>query len=65
MTGPRKTDQQPEVLTLAEASEFLRLCSHTVAKRATAGEIPGRKVGREWRFNRSSLKRYLDGNRAA
>ena len=61
MTGAKHS----EVLTLAEASELLRLCSHTVAKKATKGELPGKKIGREWRFNRSTLLRYIDGDRRA
>jgi excisionase family DNA binding protein len=61
VTGTKQSD----VLTLAEASQLLRLCSHTVAKKATKGELPGKKIGREWRFNRSTLLRYLDGDRPA
>lgn len=58
-------NDSPEVLTLAEAAAFLRLCSHTVSKLARAGQIPGRRIGREWRFLRSELEKYLHGNRAA
>ncbi len=54
-----------DVLTLEEAAEFLRLCTHTVSKLTRAGSIPGRKIGREWRFLRSELERYLHGHRAA
>lgn len=65
MTDQALTPEQGEVLTLTEAAALLRLCSHTVAKRATKGELPGKKIGREWRFNRATLLRYIDGHRAA
>lgn len=55
----------PEVLTLEEAAKLLRLCPHTVSKQARKGVLPGKKCGREWRFNRSELMRCLNGDRAA
>jgi excisionase family DNA binding protein len=49
----------PEVLTLAEAALFLRVCSHTLSKYARDGKVPGQRIGREWRFLRSELQAYL------
>lgn len=54
---------EPAVLTLDEAAAFLRLCSHTVSKRARKGEIPGRRIGSTWRFLRTDLERYVHGDR--
>jgi excisionase family DNA binding protein len=48
-----------DVLTLAEAAELLRIDEQTVAKAADRGELPGRKLGGEWRFARSAVLRWL------
>jgi excisionase family DNA binding protein len=50
-----------DVLTLAEAAELLRIDEQTVAKAADRGELPGRKLGGEWRFARSAVLRWLAG----
>lgn len=50
----------PEVLTLSEAARFLRLPVKTVEKLATEGALPGRKIGKEWRFWRGALERWLE-----
>jgi excisionase family DNA binding protein len=50
-----------DVLTLAEAAELLRIDEQTVAKAAEGGELPGRKLGGEWRFARSAVLRWLAG----
>lgn len=49
------------VLTLAQAAEFLQLSSRTVTKLAVAGTIIGRKVGSQWRFLRTDLEAYVHG----
>ena len=52
----------PVVLTLEEAAELLRLDVTEMRKLATSGEIPGRKVGDQWRFSRAGLLNWLSGN---
>ena len=49
-----------DVLTAAEAAELLQAEDETVLALAEAGELPGRKVGGEWRFARAALLRWLD-----
>ena len=51
----------PEVLTLSEAAELLRVDAAVVRKLAEAGGLPGRQVGDEWRFSRSLLFDWLAG----
>lgn len=51
-----------EVLTFAEACEFLRLSKPTLRKCVNNGTIRGRRVGRDWRFLRSELEAYLKGS---
>lgn len=48
-----------EVLTLAEAAALLRVPAEAVRARAERGELPGRRLGGEWRFARSALMAWL------
>ncbi|MGQ9689384.1 MAG: helix-turn-helix domain-containing protein [Desulfobaccales bacterium] len=50
-----------EVLTVAEAAEFLRLTPYAVRRLARRGVLPGRKLGKEWRFYRPDLVAWLRG----
>jgi excisionase family DNA binding protein len=51
--------EQPEVLTPAQAAELLQVDEKTVRTLATRGELPGRKLGRHWRFSRRALLDWL------
>jgi excisionase family DNA binding protein len=51
----------PEVLTLAQAAELLQLEPDAVAELAAAGELPGRRIGDEWRFSRTAVLAWLGG----
>jgi excisionase family DNA binding protein len=55
----------PEVLTLPEAAALLRLEEVAVRAAADAGELPGRRVGEEWRFSRSALLAWLGAPQGA
>lgn len=59
MPSREVTDAGAEILTAAEASELLRVSVKTVLRLARAGELPGRKVGREWRFARREVMAWL------
>ncbi|MEI6564071.1 MAG: acetate--CoA ligase [bacterium] len=47
------------VMTLDEAAAFLKTPKSTLYKMLEANKIPARKVGRQWRFNRSELDQWL------
>lgn len=49
----------PDVLTLEEASDYLRLSIETVANLALKGNIPGRKIENDWRFLKSAIDDWL------
>lgn len=55
------TVARPEVMTLEEVAEFLRLPESTVRHHAARLEIPGRQVGDQWRFSRRALDEWLRG----
>jgi excisionase family DNA binding protein len=49
----------PEVLTLAQVAEFLQVEEDAARELAERGELPGRKVGDEWRFSRQAVLDWL------
>jgi excisionase family DNA binding protein len=40
-------------------AELLRIDEETVEQMADAGELPGRRLGDAWRFNRAAVLRWL------
>jgi excisionase family DNA binding protein len=48
-----------EVMTAAEAAEYLRLHVKTLCRLARMGKVPACKVGNEWRFVKETLDRWL------
>src|SRR6266478_5779807 len=54
---------EPEVLTLGEAAALLRLPKEEVVRLAQSGKLPGRRIGKSWRFSRVLLLAWLGGER--
>ena len=52
----------PEVLTLAEAAELLRVGADELDGLASRDEVPARRIGSKWRFNRDALMAWLNGD---
>jgi len=50
---------QSEVLTLEGLAELLEVAPELVAGLAQTGEIPGRRIGSEWRFARAAVLAWL------
>ena len=50
----------PLVLTIEEASKYLRIPLSSLYKLAQEGKIPCQKVGRHWRFRRETIDHWLD-----
>jgi excisionase family DNA binding protein len=48
------------VMTTQEVAEYLRLNERTVLKLAAQGELPGIRLGNQWRFRRAVLDAWLD-----
>ena len=48
-----------EVLTMGEVAELLRVSTRTVSRLARARKIPGKKIGKEWRFYRAEVEKCL------
>ena len=52
-------EDRPEILTLDEAAALLRLEAPALDQAAQNGELPGRKIGGEWRFSKEALLSWL------
>jgi excisionase family DNA binding protein len=57
------TGNTQDVLTGDEVAAILRVSRDTVYRLSARGELPGRKVGRIWRFPKSAIEEYLRGER--
>jgi excisionase family DNA binding protein len=60
---PRKTTPHPmpeqEILNIDGAAAFLGVSVKTFSKVLREGDVPGRKVGREWKFSRQALVEWI------
>lgn len=54
----------PDIMTIGETAEYLRISMSTLYKLAQDGRIPCQKVGRHWRFRRETIDRWLDERKA-
>jgi len=53
-----------EVLTIEEAAELLGVSVKTFNKVLHSENIPGRKIGREWKFSRQALIDWIGAGRS-
>jgi len=53
-------EAENEIMTVEEVAVYLRLQPQTIYKWAQEKRIPAAKLGKEWRFRRSILDRWLD-----
>ncbi len=48
-----------EVMTLEEVAKYLRVTKTTIYRLLRRGKIPAGKVGRQWRFDKTSIDEWL------
>ena len=53
------------IMTLAEVAQYLKLGERTVLKMVHAGEIPGARIGNQWRFIGSVVDQWLKSKTGA
>lgn len=52
-----------ELLTVAQAAEYLQVCHKTVRRLITTNKLTASKVGnRTWRIKKSDIAEYLEKN---
>lgn len=49
-----------DVMTIDELAGYLKLSKSTLYKLSQEGKVPGRKVGKHWRFSRPVIDRWLE-----
>ena len=47
------------VLTVNELSDYLKLHPTTIYRLLKAGQLPGFRIGSDWRFNVKEIERWL------
>lgn len=57
-------EQPKEFMSTEELAQWLGVPGYTVAREAREGRLPGRKVGRGWRFSRTAILEYFRGSDA-
>jgi len=56
----------PRVLTVKELSAYLRVHPSTIYKLLRRGELPGFRIGTDWRFNAEVIDRWcLERNKSS
>ncbi len=48
-----------EIMTADQVAEHLQISRDMVYQLTTRGELPGRKVGRIWRFSREAIDEFM------
>ena len=54
-----------EVLTIKEVAALLKIAEKTAYVMAQRGELPGFKVGGQWRFKRSDIDDWIEEKKKA
>lgn len=49
-----------QVMTLDELALYLKIPKSTLYKLVQQGRIPGQKLGKQWRFGRAAIDRWLE-----
>ena len=66
MNDAKKTarvEPLPEVMTATEVSEYLRIHPATVYRLLRSKQLPGFRVGGEWRFLGEAIDRFAAGEK--
>ena len=50
----------PEIMTLQQVAEYLKFSKDKVYQMANAGKIPAIKIGKQWRFDKTDLEKWLE-----
>jgi len=53
-----------DILTIVELSSYLRIPKSTLYKLVREGAIPSQKIGRQWRFRKPAIDRWLESMKA-
>ncbi len=57
-------DRLPLVLDASWVARLMSCSMNTLYELCRRGELPAKRIGRQWRFGRESLRRYIEGGAA-
>ena len=57
---PDCLDRMPDLLRPKQLAEYLQLSQRSVCRLLERGDIPGVKVGGQWRFRKTAVDEWLD-----
>ena len=60
-----KMTSQDDILTISEVASLLKVAEKTVYGLAQKGNIPGFKVGGQWRFKRTAIDSWIEAKTKA
>ena len=49
-------------MTMDEIAEYLKVSKETIYKMAQKGQIPGSKIGNQWRFRKERVDSWLESH---
>jgi len=52
------------IFTIQELSEYLRISRSTLYKLAQEDRLPGQKIGKNWRFRKEAIDKWLEEKNA-
>ncbi|MCS7054104.1 MAG: helix-turn-helix domain-containing protein [Ignavibacterium sp.] len=47
-------------LTLEQIAEYLQMSTSSIYKMTQAGKIPAYKIGRQWRFKKEEIDKWIE-----
>jgi len=53
----------PALLTVKQVAAILQWNTFTIVKKAEKGDLPGFKMGREWRFRQEDIVLWIEAKR--
>ena len=51
---------QDEILTISDLASYLKVTEKTLYSLAQKGDLPGFKVGGQWRFRRAAIDSWIE-----
>ena len=54
-----------QVMTLEELAAYLKIPKSTLYKLVQEGRVPGQKLGKQWRFGKAVIDRWLDSEQTS
>ncbi len=54
------SNNNDDVMTLEELAVYLKIPKSTIYKLVQEARIPGQKLGKQWRFGKQAIDRWLE-----